>query len=323
MLDALRFVQGAIQRSGGLIPELEHFIIKDGRVVGFNGYLALSSPIDLAIEAMPKAVLFHKALQACGDTIAMSQTEAGRLHIVSGKFSAYVPCIDRAAYDAQPDGETYDCPPGLAAVFARMLPLIGDDASRPWAMGLSIANGSYTATNNVILLQIWGGHNLPPVNCPRFAVAEIARIKEDPVSVRISPSSISFIYKNGKWLRSQLLTQDWPQAMMDTILDKQSDPQQLPEGFFDAVEQLAPFVSDGAGSALYFAEGGISTGAAGSEDGASVAMTLPAFGSGAAFRLKSLQLLRGEIDRIDFTSHPDPCLFFGKSSRGALIGMRL
>ncbi len=323
MLDALRFVQGAIQRSGGLIPELEHFIIKDGRVVGFNGYLALSSPIDLAIEAMPKATLFHKALQACGDTIAMSLTKAGRLHIVSGKFSVFIPCIDRAVYDAQPEGESYECPPGLAAVFARMLPLIGDDASRPWAMGLSISNGSYTATNNVILLQIWDGHKLPHVNCPRFAVAEIARIKEDPVTIKVSSSSISFIYKNGKWLRSQLLTQNWPQDRMDSILDKPSNPQPLPEGFFDAVDQLVPFAPDRAGAPLYFTTAGISTGAAGSEDGAAVAMALPAFGDGAAFRLKSLQLLRGEIDKIDFSCHPSPCLFFGKSSRGALIGMRL
>lgn len=319
MLEALKFVQGAVQRNG-ITPELEHFTIKDGRVTGFNGYMALSSPLPLDIEAMPKADLFHKALAACGDRTSISMGDSGRLHIRSGGFSAYIPCVDKAVYDAQPEGESFPAPSGMAKAFARMLPFIGDDASRPWAMGLSIANGTYTATNNVILLQLWDGHRLPTINCPRFAVAEVARIKQDPVEIRIGKGSISFLYENGRWLRSQVLSSEWPVEMMDKILERPSSPEDLPEGFFDAVDKLAPFTTDGPSSPIHFTAEGLTTGAPGAPEGAQVAIEgLP---EGAAFRLKALQLLKHEVQKIDFWMHPAPCLFFGENSRGALIGMQ-
>lgn len=317
MIDALKFVQGAVQRNG-ISPELEHFQIKNGRVVGFNGYMALSAPIDLSIEAMPKAVMFHKALQACGDTIAIDQTPAGRLHIKSGGFSAYIPCIDKEVFEATPMGELFPAPANLASIFARMLPLIGDDASRPWAMGLAVGDGTYTATNNVIVLQIWDGHTLPTFNCPRFAVAEIARIKEDPVSIQLDPgSSVTFHFADGRWLRTQLLTQEWPAAKMNSIMDKPSSPHPFPDGFFAAVNKLVPFVEDKT-SAIYFTADGVSTGVAGAEEGAMVTLAgLPK----AAFRLKALLMLEHEIQTIDLSTHPNPCLFFGPNSRGALIGL--
>lgn len=319
MLDALKFVQGAVQRNL-VAPELEHFIIKDGRITGFNGYMALSAPLPINIDAMPKADLFHKALAACGDSIAISMTPNGRLHIRSGTFSAYVPCNDRAVYEALPEGEAFSAPKGMAAAFARMLPFIGDDASRPWAMGLAIENGCYTATNNVILLQLWDGHQIPAVNCPRFAVAEVARIREDPVEIRVGNGSISFLYENGRWIRSQVLATEWPVDLMNRILDRESRPEALPDGFFEAVDKLAPFTKDGPSSPLHFTADGLATGAPGSSEGAAV--ELPGLPAGAAFRLKALQLLKNEVKTIDLNTHPAPCLFFGDHSRGALIGMQ-
>lgn len=316
MLDPLRFVQGAIQKNG-VTPELEHYVIRNGRVTGFNGYMGLSAPIPLDIDAVPKAVLFYRALAACGDAVAIQKTPSGKLHIQSGGFSVYVPCIEHEVYEPEPTGERYPAPAGLAKTFARMLPFIGEDASRPWAMGLSISGGCYTATNNVILLQVWDGHQLPPVNCPRFAVAEVARLREDPVEVCVSGSSIAFLYEGGRWLRSQLIAQDWPVEKMQTILDRPAAPQELPEGFFSAVERLAPFVGDGPASPVFFTVHGLATGAPGSESGATVDLAgVPTSG---AFRLKALQLLTTEVDRIDFGV--SPALFYGENSRGALIGM--
>lgn len=318
MLSALKFVQGAVSRNG-VAPELEHFLIKDGRVTGFNGYMALSAPIPLELEAMPKADLFHKALAACGDTVAISQTAAGRLHIKSGAFSTFIPCIDKVVYEAVPEGASYPCPPGLAATFARMLPFLAEDATRPWAMGLSIGGGFYTATNNVILIQVWDGNQLPQVNCPRFAVAEIARLKQDPVEIRIGKGSLSFIFEDGRWLRTQLLSDEWPTEMMDKILGEDSQQVALEPAFFDAVDKLAPFVTDGPSSPLHFTAEGLTTGAPEGEEGAS--MVYPGLPPGVSFRLKALQLLRKEISTIDWTLHPRPCIFYGDSSRGAIIGM--
>ena len=316
MLDALKFVQGAIQKNG-ITPDLEHYIIKDGRVTGFNGYMALSAPLPLDIEAMPKADLFHKAIKACGEKVSLTLTEAGRLHIRSGPFSAFVPCIERVVYEAQPEGESFAVPEGLAAAFATMLPFISDDASRPWAMGLSMANGCYTATNNVILLQQWTGHALPPINCPRFAVAEVARVGVDPVEMRLADGALSFIYEDGRWLRTQLLTHEWPTETMSRILDKPSEQEPVKPELFEAVRQLVPFLEERFG-AVHFEDFQITTHPQGAEAGAAIAFEgLPA---GLAFRAKALEMLEGIMTTIDWDTAP--CLFFGQNMRGALIGMQ-
>lgn len=316
MLEALRFVQGAIQKNG-ITPELEHYQIKDGRITGFNGYMALSSPIALDIEAIPKATVFHKALQACGESVAILQTEKYRLHIRSGAFAAFVPCLDQAVFEAAPAGTRFPAPAGIRETFSRLLPLVGDDASRPWAMGVAVGGGTYTVTNNVILLQVWDGHNLPVFNCPRFAVAEVVRIREDPLEIQVDDHSVTFWYPDGRWLRSQLLTQEWPTEKMNSIMDRPSAPVPIPDGLFDGVDQLAPFATEGVSSPIFFTADGLATSTS-PEDGATYQLAgLP---DGLAFRLKALQLLRNEIQMIDFST--SPCLFYGSHSRGALVGMQ-
>src|SRR5689334_19456978 len=95
MLKELKFVQGAVAAKD-YVPELQHFKISGGRVEGFNGTIALSTPIDLAIEAMPKAVSFVKAIERIpdGTEVALNLTQAGRLSVKAGAFRAFVECWD-------------------------------------------------------------------------------------------------------------------------------------------------------------------------------------------------------------------------------------
>lgn len=320
MIEALNFVRGAISKNG-ISPELEHFIIRDGRVTGFNGYMALSAPIPLAIDAQPKAGLFHKALQACGEKVAINMTDGGRLHIKSEGLSAYIQCYpDKVVYEAKPSGTKYECPPGLLDAFKRIYPLIGDDASRPWAMGMGIGNGSYMATNNIILIQLWDGHQLPTFNCPRFAVAEVVRNKEQPTHIQLDDHSVTFHYEDGRWLRSQLLEQDWPMERVAQIMERPSTQTPVPDWLFEAVGRLAPF-TEGPSSPIYLNPQGAGTSPYGQESG--VWLDHEGMADTAIFRLKSLQLLENEMKTIDFSMYPQPCIFMGDNSRGALIGMEL
>lgn len=321
MLNQLKFAQGAVKRNT-ISPELEYYQIKGGRVVGYNGYLALSAPIDLDIDAKPKADLFYKALDACGDSIAISLTEAKRIHIRSGKFTAFVPCIDKEVYEASPQGVIYDCPPGLAGSFKRMMPFISEDASRPWAMGLLVDRGCLTATNNIVIMQEWNGHVLPTFNCPRFAVAEVARIGRDPVSIQVSPDSVTFHYDDGSWMRTQILASEWPADKLNEIMSQPATPLDLPGDFFDGLNKIAPFVSEGHHNGIYFRDGGLATAGAGSQEGA--VMEIEGIPDGPVFNIKALRMLDGLIDKIDFAMYPRPCIFYGGNNmRGAIMGMKL
>ncbi len=316
MIDALKFVQGAM-RVNNVAPELEHYQIKDGRVVGYNGMMALSAPLDLSIDVKPKATLFYKALQACGDTVSIKMTTNGRLQVRSGAFSAYVPCIEKEVYEAQPEGTMYPAPEGLVGAFKRLLPFISQDASRPWAMGLSVGGQCYTATNNIIILQIWEGHGLPVFNCPRFAVAEVARIGEAPTHIQVSDSSVTFHYEDGRWLRTQVLTAEWPQEMVEKLLSGPCDAKPVEDGLFEGLDKILPFIPAST-TAVRMEGGALATGDG--EAGATIEVEgLP---DGPVFSAKVLALLAEEMDSVDWTLYPAPCPFRGQSSRGIILGQR-
>lgn len=322
MLKELKFVRGAVKRNAAA-PELEHYQIKGGRVTGFNGYMALSAPIPLDLDAKPKADLFYNALGACGESVALRMTPAGRLQIISGGFRAFIPCIDKEVYEASPVGELFPCPAGLLDAFRRLLPIVSEDASRPWAMGLLVDRGAYTATNNIVILQVWDGHQLPTFNCPRFAVAEVCRIGEDPTGLQIDSNSVTFHYADGRWLRTQLLASEWPADKMNAILSSPNQQGPFPQGLPAAVDQLAPFVASD-WSPIYFREGAVSTSAQeADEDG--VTIQVEGVPAGPIFNSRALRLIAKEIVSIDFTLHPRPCIFYGPEgrSRGAIIGMNM
>lgn len=318
MIDALRFVQGAM-KSTVLAPELEHFHIKEGRIVGFNGYMALSAPIDLDIDAKPKAKLFYKALQSCGDTTSLGLTASGKLHVRSGGFSAFIECLEDEIYEAKLLGERYPAPDGMLQAFKRLYGIISLDASRPWAMGLSVSNGFYTATNNIAIVQIWGNHRLPTFNCPRFTVAELIRIGENPDYIRVTGHNVTFEWEDGRWLQSQILSAEWPEDMVNKLLAGGQAGVPLPEGFYDALEKIKPFIPNSSNT-VCFGEDRIVAGP--HLEDVSASHDVEGLPAGPKFSEKVLTAIEDEIETIDFSAYPDPCGFRGPMSRGIILGQR-
>lgn len=318
MINALRFAQGAL-KSTALVPELEYYQIKNGRVLGSNGHMTLSAPIDLSIEAKPKAKLFHQALQACGDTVSIGLTEGGRLHVRSGGFSAFIPCIEKEIYEPKPDGEVFPAPPGLLAAAKRLYNIISLDASRPWAMGLNVGGGFYTATNNIAIVQIWDGNNLPHFNCPRFSVAELIRIGENPDTIQITENSVTFGWEDGRWLQTLILSDEWPETLVEKLLDAGRPGEPLPDGFFDALEKIKPFIPDKSNTVCF----GDNILVAGPHlEQVSASHDVEGLEAGPKFSEKVLSVLKDEITTIDFSAYPEACGFRGPSSRGIILGQR-
>lgn len=318
MRDALKFVQGAVAKKD-FQPALTHFRIADGRVMGYNGTIALSSPIDLDITAMPKATPFVKAIDRCeADTTAINLTETGYLSIISGKFRARIECSEDSEILSMivPQGDPIPIGPLLEAVEA-LLPFVGTDASRPWSMGILLQKYSAYATNNIILAEHWIGTEMPDINLPVSAVEELKRIGEEPIGVRLSNNAITFYFNGDRWMRSQLLSTSWPD--IQTLLDNAgvgAHLEPIPDELYAVVENLKPFV--GEAGRIYFREGRITTTSQG-EIGASYDFEgLPSSG---AYHYKHLLSLQGRAKKIDFTFHPNPCPFLGGKLRGVFLGM--
>lgn len=316
MLSKLKFVQGAVARKD-FVPALTHFVIEDSTVRGYNGMLALCSPIPFDITCRPKADPLIKAIANCTETVSLSLTPAGRLSIKSGKFKAFIDCIEGESSYLHPIGEPLEID-GVALLQAlkTIAPFIGNDASRPWSNGILLLGQSAFATNNVMLVEYWTGTTMPtPINIPRAAIKEMLRIDEPPISAQLADNAITFHYTGDRWLRTQLFETKWPD--LRRVLDKASNPVALDATLFEAIKTVKPFI-DKMGRIL-FKGGRIATH---EEETEGASYEIEGFDHSGVYQIDMLGLLEGAAQTIDWSTYPSPCMFFGERLRGAIIGMR-
>lgn len=318
MLSELRFVQGSVSKKD-FVPALTHFVIENNTVRGYNGTIALCSPIPFDIKCKPKAEPLIRAIANCTDTVTLALTPAGRLSVKSGKFKAFVECSpEETTAHAVPEGDVVALDgAALLAGLKAVQPFIGDDATRPWTNGVLLKGESAFATNNVSVIEYWTGSKFPiTVNLPRAAVKEMVRIDEAPISAQVHANSISFHYSGGQWIRSQLLPSDWPD--LSCILDRDSTQRPVDPALFEALMTVRPFL-DKTGR-VFFIGGTLCTHVE-PDQGASV--ELEGFDTiDGVYNLEILRLLEGTAATIDWSMYPSPCVFQGERLRGALVGMK-
>lgn len=327
MLDVLKFVKGSVAKKDP-IPALTHFSIKNGVIRGFNGIICMAAPIALSLDCQPKAIPFTKAIEICEGIDAppaFSMTKAGKLTIAASKFKVHIECIQDDFPPIEPEGQRVELQPGLMAAFKTLAPMIAEDASRPWARGILLRDGSAFATNNVVIGQYWVGVNLPfDMNIPEECIKELLRVKMDPAAVSATARSVTFHYADGRWIKSQLLTTDWPNV--SPVLDKPSSPAPVPPDLFPNLARIAPYTD---ASHRVFIQG--DTLRTHVEDGlgaSAVVEGLPVSIRG-CYNLDLLRSLDGLVASIDFSLYPSPALFFGPVTdagypllRGAVVGMK-
>lgn len=316
MYNSLKFCAGSVAKKD-FVADLKHFVIEGGRVRGFNGTLAISTPIPFDIDCMPNAEQLIKAVSKCDDTIQLSLTKAGRLSVKSGVFKAFIDCIQGETNHVEPEGEfvEFDGEVLLKGIQAAA-PFIGSDASRPWANGILIKGQSLYATNNVMLVEYWLGAQFPiVVNIPKAAIREMQRINEAPINAQVTTNSITFHYSGDRWLRTQLYATEWPD--LSKVLNRPSEQLPVDERIFEGLESVKAFV-DKMGT-IFLLPGEMRT-HFDEQEGAGFA--LEGFGFKGKYNLEMLTLLKNTATTIDWSTYPGPCMFQGERIRGAIIGMR-
>lgn len=317
MLTELKFVQGSVAKKD-FLPALTHFVIENGSVRGYNGTLAISSPIPFDIACKPKAAELVRAVMDCDPElpVALTLTSAGKLQIKNGKFKRLVPCADGETPHVLPSGETRALD-GVALLTAlkAVARFIGKDAARPWCNGALLRGGSVFATNNVVLVEYWAGEVLPGVvNIPQAAVNELLRLDEPPTHVQMDEHSVTFHFSGNRWLRTNLLSTEWPD--LTKVLGLPCNPSPIDPTIFEALRKIKH--STDKLNRVLFRPGMLCT--HDGEDGASYdveGLDVPG-----AYNLEMLALLEGAATAIDFTTYPRPCMWRGERLRGAIVGLR-
>jgi hypothetical protein len=319
MLNALRFVSGAVSKLD-TVPALSHYRVEAGFIMGFNGTVAICSPIDLALTATPNAEQFYRALKSCDEVVTITQTHSGSLRVKSGTFSAVVDCLPDAYPAVAPDGAAYAVKPGMGALLKKLVPIISNDPMKLWANGaLFSTDGTITVTDGVVMAQAYTGDYMPGVcNVPAVALREVVRTGLDPVALQFGAQSLTFHFDGGKWLRTTLFNAAWPLHKLDGILGRAAQPVAIPDGYFASVEKLIPFGDDFA--KLAFDPAGFHMEDGDKQQRARVDMQVQE-GAAGVYNARLLLKIKDLAKWIDFSQYPSAALWSGDNVRGAIMPM--
>lgn len=248
MRDILNRVRGAVSTKD-LVPVLTHFAFRDGTVAGFDGRLYIQAPLPKGLRKLActvDAVKFLAAVDACGGEPQLAAAD-GKLKVSRGNFAATLPtgALDQFV-PAMPDAPAGAKRLPLLPALQRLLPFIGEDASRPWACGVLFSGARAYATTNVVLVRTKLRQGLPgkgDCNLPRFAVEELLRIGEEPCGIGRSDHSLTFHYADGSWLRTTLFDTAWPKPP-EELLKPGHEAWPVAPDLALAVAQVQPFCPD-------------------------------------------------------------------------------
>ena len=245
---------------GGLVPALAmlHVYERDGarRAQVGNGRYTVDVPTDLPVCTVPADRLLT-AWAACKDTPEATVTDAN-LMVKAGRVRARVPLSDSGSYPRTDPNEQADAPPpGVAKVLSRLQPFVATDASRPWATSVCLKGGFAYATNNVILMRIPFPAFLPfPVNVPQVVIDAITA-KGEPVGLGWSQDAVTFYFEDTTWIRTLLISGDWPTQVVDGLVDGLSEAWETPHPDLGAMLTTASKLADARHPVIEFKDGGL------------------------------------------------------------------
>lgn len=299
------------------IKNLPEFLtIKFGKIFCATQKLIVSSPIDLDINCSPNAKEFLNAVKLCKNTTSFSKIENSLL-IKSGRFSAKIKCLDGEGQTFVPKGKVYNIDgENFVKSLKAISKFVANNENQLWSSGVLISKGSAFATNNIILIEKWLNEEFPiTCNIPLSVIEELVRLKEYPESIQSDEKTLTFHYKDDRFITTVLYDLQWPNVRK--ILNVESDLKCLPNDFFNTLEELKSFVDkDGF---IYFDNNRISTEYNGSTGATFEVQDLEFKKS--KFKFDSVEKLKGVVEKIDISKYPKPCPFVGDKLRGVIIGV--
>jgi hypothetical protein len=314
-LEALKFI-GLVTRNEGPVNET-HLLLSNNWAVTFNGILSAGIKIEENIYACPQSKLIQEAISKCGQQFSITQLDGFKLSVKGEKFKAIVPCIDPTLlYISAPDepiGEITD----IIKIALDIVGVLASETGQQVYQASVLLNGqSVIATNGHIIFEYWHGLNLPSnISLPKSIISVLTKVNKKLIKFGFSQSSFTFYFEDDSWIKTQLFADKWPDVA--SILNCQSSPNAIPNGFWEGAEAVAPF-----GDGLVYFDTGMLYSHPSANAGASY--EVPGIPRGPIFSYKQLALIKPLAERIDFLApgkHGGHNLvFFGRNMRGLIAG---
>jgi hypothetical protein len=290
-----------------------------GSAVTFNLTVGLGSPIDVDLAACPHIDLLRTAIQRCGQTFAITQLAVNKLLVRANDFHAYIPCVVPGNLVwPSPDAMIAPLNDDFLEALNKVAPMADTKAETVLECAIQLYDGSVLATNRSVVIEAWHGNPTPEgLLLPKVAAVLLRRAKKHLQGFGFSPTTMTFHFTDGCWLRSQLYQDRLPNIKRHIEGASQDHLHDIPYDFFPAVDKVAPFSASGN---VWVEQNLVSSHPFDAkEEGSGLALEFS--GEGHAYRVygaSDLHLIRKIATKWDEHARDDGTLFFGEKVRGMI-----
>ena len=315
LVAALKFVGSILSDIGA--PYETHVLLGGSTATAFNGVLSAGHPIDEDLSACPHAGRFLDALGRCDEGVSITQLDSGRLSVKSGRFRAFVPCVDAEIIPTPyPDPPCATVTDDFKQALDAMAPFgKGEGAQSVALASVLMAGRSLVGTDGALILECWHGCDLPPgLALPRVLVAPLCKVQSPLASFGYSSNSATFYFENRSWIKTQLYADKWPDLNM--VLNRQPLYLPVPANFWEAFASVSPFCEN---DCLTFADNQLRSH---SNPNLGASYDVDDLPSGMCLSAKRLKIVQPHVKEFDFIGVNGVSYFRGDKARGALAQIR-
>lgn len=319
LLRALKFISIAQKKAG--TPLQQFCNLSYHWAAASNETLTVATRIEEDLTACPHTLSFIDALSKCSSDLAIAQLSPQTIAVNSGAFKGLVNC---APFDEiqipPPDPQCAVANDRIKFALGAVACLATDGAPTAVKAAVLLQSGTAVATNGHALLEAWHGVDLPPnLLIPKVSAVAIAKCDKTLTGFGFSPSSATFWFEDGSFIKTQLYNEQYPhyQPLVDL---PGANFVALPAAFFKGVKAIESFSED---SIVYFHEGVLKSN---KRMEAASTYKIEGLPQGFAFNAKYLMMLEPAIRTVAFTeSQPGwtKCYFMGENIRGVLMGVQM
>ncbi len=325
--EALYFVECAVSDT---MPYGDFVSLVGNMAIVHSGRMSAGHPIVEELKLVPHLGKLKAALNKCGKTLVITETEHMQLSIKGDKLRALVPChvepIPENPADPVVLNGDYSA---LKEAFKVCGTLASENGERLIEASLLLGPNVCTGTNGSAMLQYWHGVNVPhgTVVSKAFAAAIAKQSKLITGLGATWDSQLGFArsltvwFEGGAWIKTQCYNDRWPDTI-DGLLATDAEKIDTPVGLFEAIEAILPFCDGKEHKRIHFKQDFVQT-HNDANVGAKYAVTgLP---GGKCFDGKLMSQVAPWVKRIDLVSSDTRAFFVGGEAsnpvRGVIMSM--
>lgn len=227
MQNEIAWITDAISTKN-IAREMTHYRVQDKEIRATDGRLTAGHPFPYTDGSfLVPGSEFEKLIKRLPSAPTITVLD-GSITLVSGRSRGSIKTlpIEEWGYPGVDEDGWEDAPEGLIETLRDLLPFVSDNATQLWSCGICLQHGYAYATNNVALAGV-RCEELGDINCiiPLWAAEFIVDRGDGLVEWAWTDNYVAFRWKNGAWMRAQLIDATFPEQAVSMVLSaRQNTP---------------------------------------------------------------------------------------------------